>query len=96
MEQSSDPIVCNICVNKMAICKQVSFLSGKFFGSVDLSTGCETDNVEEATSVLIILAVCVHGFLENFNECIEGLKYEPILNHLKDNSFYKAQEKHTT
>lgn len=61
VEQSSDTIICNICIDEMAIRKQVSFLSRKFYGGVDLDTGCdnETDNVD--TSALVILAVYVNG-----------------------------------
>lgn len=67
VKQSPQPIICNICIDEMSIRKQISYLNGKFYGRVDLSTSagedCEDfDNTQEATNALIFLAVCVNGY----------------------------------
>lgn len=66
VSQSSQPVVCNICIDEMAIRKQISYLNGKFYGKVDLGTMLcskddDQDNAHEATNALVFLAVCING-----------------------------------
>lgn len=61
---SSQLIICNILTDKLAIRKQSSFLNGKFYGGVNLGTGfenCDSDNIQEATNVIVFLAVGING-----------------------------------
>lgn len=60
---STQPIVCNIVIDEMAIRKQIIFMNNKFYGGVDLGTqnNYDQDNTQEATNVLVFLAVCLNG-----------------------------------
>jgi len=55
--------VCNIVIDEMAIRKQIIFMNNKFYGGVDLGTqnNYDQDNTQEATNVLVFLAVCLNG-----------------------------------
>jgi len=62
--KSSQPILCNIVIDEMAIRKQISFLYGQFYGGVNLGTGlenCDSDNIQEATNALVFMAVGING-----------------------------------
>jgi len=66
VSQSSKPVVCNICIDELVIRKQISYLNGKFYGKVDLSTMISSkdddqDNAQEAKIALVFLAVCING-----------------------------------
>lgn len=60
-EQS--PVNLNIVLDEMSIRAQTIFSNGRFYGGVDLGAGLlpENDNFREATSVLVIMAVCLNG-----------------------------------
>jgi len=64
VKDSTQPIVCNIYIDEMAIRKQITYLNGRMYGCVDLGTTVDKndkDNFEEATSALVFLAVCLNG-----------------------------------
>jgi len=44
VKQSSQTVICNICIDEMSIRKQISYLNGKFYGRVDLGTNAGEDN----------------------------------------------------
>jgi len=64
VNETHEPIICNIAIDEMAIRKQTIFLNGKFYGGVDLGTGQDqndSDNAQQATNALVFLAVCMNG-----------------------------------
>jgi len=62
--QSSQPIICNIAIDEMAVRKQISFLNGRFYGGVNLGTGlenCNSDNIQETANALVFLPIGING-----------------------------------
>jgi len=64
VNETHEPIICNITLDEMVIRKQTIYLNGKFYEGVDLGTGQDqndSDNVQQATNALVFLAVCMNG-----------------------------------
>lgn len=58
---SSDPVVCSLILDEMAIRQQMEFDGTNYYGGIDLGTGMDTNNLEKAKECLVFMVVSING-----------------------------------
>lgn len=61
VQSSSDPVVCSLMLDEMAIRQHLEFDGTNYYGGVDLGTGMDTDNLEKAKECLVFMVVAING-----------------------------------